>query len=453
MSVVAALYSGISGIVSNGAALAVSGDNIANISTPAFKASSAVFDSALVQRIGSAEIGLGSRLGGTSANFTQGAFANTTKATDLAVQGRGFFVVESSGGDRYYTRAGSFQKNSDGKLVTASGGYLVQGYSIDDTGAVSGTLDSIDLLNVRSTPTATSEVSFSVNLDASEGTSNSASFDGSSFANAEASSDFNVTTNVYDSLGVSRTLVTYFRHLGNNQWAYHTLTAGSNLANYGGATGGTVVLDEGLISFTSSGALSTVNNAVSYSTSDANGTLIAGERINTALAGNNGKIQWAGGANPETMLTFDFGQATGSTATTTQYSAASSVSLVTQDGQSSGDLQAIEVTAAGIIKGSFSNGVTRDIYKIPLAIFPNDEGLTRSGSNLYAAASASGEAQIADAQTAGRGDIRSFSLEQSNTDLAAEFVKIITFQRGFQASSRTVQTAAELLQDLVNIGR
>ncbi len=458
MSVVAALYSGISGIVSNGAALAVSGDNIANISTPAFKSSAAVFESALVQRIGSAEIGLGTRLGGTSANFTQGAFANTTRATDLAIQGRGFFAVDGTGGDRFYTRAGAFLQNSDGKLVTASGGYLLQGYSIDSSGAVSGTLDDIDLLGTTSTPTATSAVTYSLNLNASEGTPNSTTFTGTTFANAESTSDFNVTTNVYDSLGVSRTLVTYFRHLANNQWAYHTLTAGSNLENYGGASGGTVVVDEGLVTFTSSGNLSSVSRASGAlagfgpATLDANGTLVAGERINT-FSGGATTIQWAGGATAQAMLTFDFGQVSGSTAISTQYASPSAVSLVSQDGQSAGDLQSIEITAAGVIKGSFSNGQTRDIYKIPLAIFPNDEGLTRSGNNLYAASSNSGDAQISDAQTAGRGDVRSFSLEQSNTDLAAEFVKIIGYQRAFQASSRTVQTAAELLQDLVRIGQ
>lgn len=449
MSVVAALYSGISGITSNGDALSVAGDNIANISTPAFKASAAVFESALVQQIGNAQIGLGSRLAGTSANFSQGSLANTTRPTDLAIQGSGFFVVNSAAGSPFYTRAGSFQKNATGDLVT-NAGYTLQAYSIDESGNTAGTLSSVSLGSVSSSPNASTKIQFSLNLDA--GATTPSAFDGSSFTNAAATSNFNVTTNVYDSLGNARTVVTYFRKVTNNQYSFHVLTDGANLANYTGASGGTVVLDDGLISFTTAGALSSVSLSNNYSTLDANGSLVAGELIDKSLTSPGGLIQWKGAAT-QSAITYDFGQVSGSSARTTQYAAPSAVTLTTQDGRSQGNLQSIAVNADGSISGSFSNGVTRNIYKIPLALFPNEEGLTRAGNNLYSASSNSGEAQISDAQTAGRGDVRSFSIEQSNTDLAGEFVKIITYQRGFQASSRTVQVAAELLQDLVRLGQ
>jgi flagellar hook protein FlgE len=137
----------------------------------------------------------------------------------------------------------------------------------------------------------------------------------------------------------------------------------------------------------------------------------------------------------------------------TQFSAESAVNNVLQDGRSPGTLQSIEFNAAGTLIGNFSNGTSRDLYQVPLATFPNEEGLGRVGSNLYKESSDSGAAQVGQANSSGRGELRAFSVEQSNVDLASEFVKIITYQRAFQASARTVSTASELLQDLVRLGQ
>lgn len=449
MSVVAALFSGISGISSNGAALAVAGDNIANMSTPAFKSSVAVFESALTQRLGNAEIGLGGRLAGTTANFTQGGFANTTRPTDLAIQGSGFFIVESEGGERFYTRAGIFEKNGTGELVTSAGGLLLQGYAVDSDGGVSGTLSTINLSNIAFEPSATTSVSMSLNLDSSTAIRGDA-FNGTSFPNAETTSDFSVTTNAFDSLGNSRTIITYFRKSAANTWTYHALTDGSNLST---SVSGSVIVGEGTMSFNSDGQLTGVVSSV-LSTGDNDGTREAGENVFDATDGGAaGTIPWAGGASAASPITFDFGQVSGSAASTTQYSASSAVRIISQDGGAQGDLQTISVDTDGTIFGTFSNGSSREVYRIPLATFANEEGLRRAGVNLYSENTSSGLPQIGAALTSGRGEVRSFSVEQSNTDLAAEFVKIITFQRAFQASSRTVSTAAELLQDLVNIGR
>ncbi|MDB5038224.1 MAG: Flagellar hook protein FlgE [Bacteriovoracaceae bacterium] len=449
MSVTAALYSGVSGITSNGDALSVSGDNIANISTPAFKASAAIFESALTQTIGGAQIGLGSRLAATSANFTQGAFAGSSKATDLAIQGKGFFVVKSAGGQNLYTRAGSFSQDRNGNLVTDTSGANLQGYSISESGVISGSLSSINVVNVTSSPAATTKVQLSFNLDASQPTAGAV--DTTSFSNAAASSQFNMSATAHDSLGNDRTVVTYFRKVAANQWSYHVLTDGANLANFTGT--GTAVIQEGLLNFNSSGALTSVTNAQVSSHLNTTGNLVPGDLINPALTAPANEIQWAGGASASGPITFDFGQIAGSVAKSTQYSAPSAPILTSQDGRANGSLQSINFSADGHVSGSFSNGVTRDMYKIPLATFANDEGLTRAGSNTYVESDTSGTAQIGDANASGRGSIKSNELEQSNTDLAGEFVKIITYQRGFQASSRTIQVAAELLQDLVQLGR
>ena len=264
MTVISSLFSGISGIVANGSALSVAGDNIANMSTPAFKTSSAVFETALTQKIGLAEVGLGSRLAATSSNFTQGSFSSSTRDTDLAVQGKGFFIVDNASGSRFYTRAGYFERNSSGQLVTSGGGFILQGYSISDDAneTVSGTLSAISLQTVSSSPVETDEIEFSLNLDASADTGTftvgTTSSSASSFALAEAASNFSVSQTVYDSLGVSHSITTYFTKTAANTWSYNTLVAGEDLENYDGAAGGTVILARGTIVFDTDGSISSV---------------------------------------------------------------------------------------------------------------------------------------------------------------------------------------------------
>ena len=450
MTIISSLFSGISGIASNGSALSVAGDNIANMSTPGFKASAPLFESALVQRIGEAQIGLGSRLAGTSANFTQGAFANSTRSTDLAIQGTGFFIVKDGSENQFYTRAGNFTKDSAGNLVTSVGGYVLQGREVTISGStetVSGTLGPIDFSTVSSAPTATSQVNFSANLDASADLQTT--FTSTSFAAAEASSNFSVSHTIYDSQGQGHSVTTYYNKTAVNTWGYHTLIAGSELSNYTGVAGGTVRISEGVLNFNSSGVLTT--QTPNTTGTEASGNLAAGALV-TPNSSNG--IKWANGAATTTSVTHEFGLGTDSAAVLTQYAAsASSVKNITQDGRPTGELKSIEIGSDGFISGSFSNGTTRHLFKIPLAKFPNEEGLQRVGSNLYAASNTSGDSTVGDAGSSGLGEIRAFSIEQSNVDLASEFVKIITFQRAFQASARTVSTAAELLQDLVNLGR
>lgn len=465
MTVISSLFSGISGIVANGSALSVAGDNIANMSTPAFKASVPVFESALSQRIGEAEVGLGARLAGTTANFSQGAFANTTRATDLAVQGKGFFVVRNDAGDQYYTRAGSFETDSDGDLVTSAGGLRLQGYAIDDSGQVSGSLSGINFESVSSAPVATDEIVFNMNLDADASTASLPAWSSTSFANASASSNFSYSQTIYDSLGNPRTITTFFRKgtVGATQttWNAYTMTLGSNLANWDqtqaepALSEGTVIVSQATLTFDNDdGQLASVVFTPGAG-EDGSGNLAAGDALDPDTYG----LRWSGAntilssgaAVP--VIAHDFGQSSGD-GTVTMFSAAdSTIKSVVQNGRPQGELQSFEVIADGTVRGNFSNGDSRDLYKVPLATFANDNGLTRSGSNLYAESGTSGQSQIGLASSAGRGELRAFSIEQSNVDLASEFVRIITFQRAFQASSRTVSTAAELLQDLVNLGR
>lgn len=467
MSVLASLYSGISGIVSNGSALSVSGDNIANMNTMAFKSGNALFESNLTQRIGDVEVGLGSRLAATNSSFTQGAFSSSTRSTDLAIQGEGFFGVQSAEGTRFYTRAGSFTKDPLGNLVTTVGGYQLLGYRIEN--GSEGTIEEvINFENVSSVPEASSFISMSINLDPDAEVIGGA-FDGTTIANAEASSNFSVPSIMYDSLGRAQQVVTFFRRTDANEWEYYTMTDLANLDDTMASGTGTAVIMAGDVEFDTDGTIlmSTITNDGNGLT-QASATISAGEILNATTG-----IPWAGADavalfnpgvitdgtftrdtdNPEFIV--DFGHLTGSSAVVTQYDTGggSSVSGTGTDGIGVGQLQSIDILKDGVVRGIFSNGQSQDLFRIPLVKFANQEGLSRVGANLFQATSNSGDPLFGRASQGGLGEIRSFSLEQSNVDLASEFVKIIQFQRAFQASSRTISAAADLLQDLVNLAR
>jgi len=488
MTVISSLFSGISGIVTNGSALSVSGDNIANMSTPGFKSSVPVFESALSQRIGEAEVGLGSRLAGTSSNFTRGALKNTTRNTDLAIQGKGFFVVQSASGEQFYTRAGMFQQDSTGLLVTSAGGYQLQGYAITTNGSqelIAGTLSSINFSTVSSNPEATDEITYALNLN-SDASTPAAAWDLDTFEDASSTSNFSYSQTIYDSLGNPRSITTYFRKVGDNTWDYRTLTAGSNLDPSVLAAGfpndGTVIIGRGRLTFSDgsggipAGSL-TANNDLNQTLDEddnfglgthprnASGVVIPedvnGDRLIPAggAIGRTDGIVWNNGAGSTVAsslgvpLEHSFG-VIGEGSSTTQYAATdSTLKSVIQNGRTQGELQSIEIESDGTIRGNFSNGATRNLLKIPVATFSNEDGLARQGTNLFTESGTSGQPQIGLPGTAGKGTLTSFAIEQSNVDLASEFVNIITLQRAFQASSRTVSTAAELLQDLVNLGR
>ncbi|PIR23473.1 MAG: hypothetical protein COV44_02525 [Deltaproteobacteria bacterium CG11_big_fil_rev_8_21_14_0_20_45_16] len=464
MTVLASLFSGISGIVSNGSALSVSGDNIANMNTMAFKSGNALFESNLTQKIGEVEVGLGSRLAATNTSFTQGAFGSSSRPTDLAIQGSGFFAVENAQNQRFYTRAGSFSQDAQGRLVTTVGGLRLLGYQITD-GVASSTALPINLASINSTPEASTTISISMNLTPTS-TEPANAFDGSSFTSAEGSSNFSVPGTLYDSLGTARDIITYFRKTSTpNRWEYYVLSNLDNLQDSAGvydvdpAAGDddTVILKGGTVTFDTDGTLLSKSETVAVTTINGwsvGGTasyIEAGELLNATS-----DIQWNGAdALDFDEFQADFGDVSGSSAVATQYDNGSDsvATFVQSDGQGVGSLQSIDITEEGIIRGIFSNGDSRDLYSIPLATFANVEGLSRTGSNLFQATAQSGDPLLGGAGTTGRGEIRSFSIEQSNVDLATEFVKIIQFQRAFQASARTITAAADILQDLVNLGR
>jgi flagellar hook protein FlgE len=247
-------------------------------------------------------------------------------------------------------------------------------------------------------------------------------------------SNFSTPVTVYDSLGNDHVVTLYFRkdNLGaaGNTWDWFgVVDAGES------TTGATEIQAQGSVTFNTSGALYT-ESAVTYPT---------------------GGFNFTGGALQNQMIAFDFGtsltQGGNGTDGTTQYGTTSGVSMLTQDGYSSGTLQRVSIDQDGVLKGIFSNGNDLTLGQVLLADFSSPTGLESSGMNLYKETYDSGQPLIGGAGSGGRGLVKSSTLELSNVDIAREFVNMITAQRGFQANSKIITTTDELLAELVNLKR
>lgn len=449
MTVLSSLFSGISGLVANGSALSVIGDNIANVNTIGFKRGSASFENALTQKIANAQVGLGSRLSNVAVNFAQGTFETTSNVTDLAINGSGFFVVKAADG-QFYTRAGNFFRDKDGKLVNPNG-YVLQGYAVDSTtNTEEGTLSDIVISNETSAPVVTSEVVLKLNLDKDESIKGAWTLpaDGASMTAATAMSNCQTSCTVYDSLGTAHSVTVFFNKTAESTWEYHALVDAGELT--GGTAGQTVVIESGTLTFNT--ADGTLNTHAVVAPTDGNpaGAPQAGRYYD--------RIQWKGAAEVlATNLNFDFGAGSVAPASgdgqITQYAQDFEIVANTANGRPAGRINSFEFNEDGYLVGQFTNGETRNLYRLALATFASEQNLQRNGGNLFAETADSGTANINFANTSGRGSIRGSQLEMSNVDLATEFVKMVITQRGFQASARTISTTDQLLAELVNLGR
>ncbi len=408
------LFAGVSGMRNHQVRLDVIGNNIANVNTLGFKASRVTFEEALSQLVQGAsrpgatgagsiggsnpmQVGLGVNLGSIDTLFTQGNLENTGITTDLAIQGDSLFVL-SDGSRNYYTRAGNFQIDAAGRLVSATNGFTVQGRIAVD-GVLTQQVGDIILPISQSSPAqATTAVHLAGTLDAqaADGTERESSI------------------TVYDSLGASHELRIVFTKNGAN-WDY------SVYADDGAAAIGT-----GSVTFTPDGRLNTPETA--------------------AISFDPGN-----GAN---TLSIDlvFGT-TGGLDGLTGFGGAMTAALREQNGYTAGELEAITIDRTGTITGSFSNGMVMTLAQIALADFNNPAGLYKDGGNMYTESPNSGTPVIGFAGESSPSTIASGTLEMSNVDLAQEFTNMIIAQRGFQSNARVISSSDEMLQELVNLKR
>jgi flagellar hook protein FlgE len=423
MSLLNALYSGVSGLSANGLAIAVIGDNIANVNTVGFKGSRILFQDLLSQTVLGGQVGRGTAPQVIDKLMAQGNLQSTGSATDLALNGDGFFILRNRSGGLYYTRAGQFRLDAQGYLVNPAG-LFVQGYPESQSGVAFG-MQSLQLASAQSPPRTTTTATLTANLDAAaEVAPGGPAFDP---ANPAATSNFSSAMTVYDSLGQAHTLTLYFRKTAPGQWEWFAIAPAGDLA----APPPSGYSANGTLTFDPNGALQAATTASS-------------------------RFDFVG-AQPGQTIQFDFGRSISAGGTglagTTQFASPSTVSFQSQDGYAAGTLQGITIDRDGVVSGSFSNGTTRSLARIAVATFQSQAGLEKAGGGLYRETLASGPALVGRANEGNRGSVASSSLELSNVDLAQEFISLITAQRAYQANSKTITTADALLGEVINLKR
>ncbi|WP_341252560.1 flagellar hook protein FlgE [Euzebya pacifica] len=415
------MYSGISGPRSHQIYMDTVGSNIANVNTTGYKSSGVIFSDMLSQVLtgagapgelsggtNPAQVGLGTRIAGIQTSFVQGATQLTGRATDMAIQGDGFFVARS-GGENLYTRAGSLSFDANGALVTPSGG-IIQGWSANANGVVDINSPVTDLT-----------VPIGQILQPNESTS--VQLGGNLPADAEVGDAIVTTIDIVDSRGTPLPLTLTWTKTGDDAWEVSATTPdpanpGSNLDLISPATP---------VTFDPSTGLPSIGSTT------------------IATAGLPG--EWAG-----TDVTVDFGEP-GDPDGLVQFSGEQTMTALGQDGSEIGFLRSFSIDPSGLISGVFSNGMRRDLGQVALAAFNNPTGLERAGDTAFRATANSGEAAMGVAGTGPFGSIAGGTVEMSNVDLAAEFTNMISAQRGFQANSRVITASDEILQDLVNMKR
>lgn len=412
---IGSLFAGISGLNVNSTAMTVIGDNIANVNTTGFKSNRASFANILsqsLQGVGGNDIGRGVEFWGTTPLWSQGSIENTNSPTDMAINGKGFFILQDNSGSNFYSRAGDFIFDRDGYLINPDN-LLVQGYTISainpDGTFVLGNIGNINVPGQSTTPpAATSVFTVDVNLD----------------AGAAVSDTYATTLSVYDSLGNAIPLTITFTKTGSNAWSAAVSAPAS-------------VVDPADITIS--------NNNFTF---DGTGRLNNGTDPTISL------VNLLGGA-ANLSITWDIFDDTTSVTNgdLTQYAASFMNTFQTQNGNPSGTLRGVSVDEFGVVTGAYSNGLFTPLYQVALADFPNYYGLTKMGKNLYAESGSSGQAMAGVPQSGRLGSISSNAIEMSNVDLAQEFVKMITTQRAFQANSKVITASDEILAELINIKR
>lgn len=427
MSILSSFNIGVTGLNAAGQAMGVVGDNIANAGTHGFKSSRAEFQDMLANSLkgidGGDQMGSGTKLAHITSQFTQGTVARTQNITDLAINGNGFFVVDAPFG-KGYTRDGSFHFDKEGFMINGDG-YKVQGFQPDEKGNITNKQGSIKLGNTNIAATPTSELKMSLNLDSRD---SAKVFDPK---NPDKTSNFNTSVTVYDSVGTARLITLYFnKSADGSNWDYHAMVDGADAAN--GVPGQMQEMANGKLKFNQKGLL---------------------EEETPGLNSFN----FNKGAQPNQQIALNFGASikeggTGLDAAT-QFGSKASVARHSQDGASAATLASMSFNDDGVLTAVYDNGVQRELGQVAVAKFENNEGLFKTGKNLFKETRKSGQAALGKPGADGRGEVLAKSIEQSNVDIAQEFIGLMAAQRNFQANTRTITTSDQMLQEVLNIKR
>lgn len=428
----------LSGLNAASTDLSVISNNIANASTTGFKKSRSEFADVVpagVNGAGLNAIGAGVNVANVAQNYSQGNLEFTENVLDLAISGQGFFL-QSDGGVREYSRAGQFQVDRSGYIVSNSGSRL-QAFQPDTAGNITGAIGDLYLDRSDISPSATGAltsnggISAVLNLNANS----AASFAptpaaGPSTFNPNDPATYNNSTSmsVYDSLGNQLIATMYFRQTSTpNEWEMHTYLTDNNGSQIEiPINGSTFANDPTRMIFNNDGTLASITPTVgSFGTVD-----LSPVDPGTGAAFLDFEIDFSG---------------------TTQFGSSFSVASLDQDGFTSGRINGISVSEDGIIQARFTNGQNRVLGQVALANFNNPQGLQQLGDTVWAETAESGAALVGAPNTSTLAAIQSGALEGSNVDLTEQLINMITAQRNFQANAQVISTADQITQTIINI--
>jgi flagellar hook protein FlgE len=401
---------GLSGLNAASKTLEVIGNNVSNANTVGFKQSRAEFADVFANSLngsGTSQIGIGTQISTVAQQFTQGNITATNNSLDIAINGGGFFRM-SNNGEITYTRNGQFQLDKSGYIVNSQGNRLT-GYTANASGVLStGAPSDISINTSDLQPSATSAVVGTFNLDSRNTALTAAGFDPTDPTTYHNSS----AVTVYDSLGNSHNIQSYFVKTAAGTWDVFTTADGVSTTTLPTPTA-TLTFGGTGTSPTSAPALPTVGFTPTT------------------------------GANP-VSFTMDYSNST-------QFGSNFSINTLSQDGYSSGRLAGFSTSSDGTIIGRYTNGQSRALGQVVLASFVNPNGLKSLGGNAWADSADSGTPLVGAPNSGGLGVLQSSAIEDSNVDLTAELVNMITAQRVYQANAQTIKTQDQVLQTLVNL--
>ena len=415
---------GLSGLNATSKNLEVIGNNIANASTYGAKSSRAEFSdmyASAMNGAGANAIGIGVSLQAVSQQFTQGNIASSQNPMDLAINGSGFFQVTDGKNPTMYTRNGQFKVDRDGFVVNGQGNKLM-GYAADGAGTIlPGQAKPLQMPTAGITPSATTKIKLEMNLDARAATTLPAA--GNPIDITDPTTYNNATSlTVFDAKGQDVALTYYFQKAATDTWNVYITANGTPLAT--DASGNLAASTQ--IVFPSNGSAptspaGTVALNIPASTNAAGATTLAipGVALNV------------GGAS--------------------QYGSAFGVTDLSQNGYAAGQLVGIQFESNGIVTARYSNGQSKPAGQVEIATFRNPQGLQPMGGNSWARTYSTGDPILGVPGDGNLGVLQSGALEESNVDMTAELVNMITAQRIYQANAQTIKTQDQVLQTLVNL--
>jgi flagellar hook protein FlgE len=459
------LYSGVSGLKNHQIRMDVIGHNVSNVNTHGYKAERVNFMDLLSQELSGAsepkenigginpqQVGLGSLIASIDKLMTQGSLQNTGKNTDVAISGEGFFIIRD-GDKQFYTRAGFFDIDKDGFYVHPGTGLRVQGWNArtDQNGnAYINTATTIEDIRIplyqKKPAKATTEVVYQSNLNqAVEIVPPDATEDQiREFIQGppEKRRGHLTTINIYDPEGNKRELRLEIYKVGENLWRGRVNIDNAenitvNVVGPDGVDTNVPGNNQFEIGFTSDGKIASVSDGA--------------DTLNSGSLDVFVTFRIPGNPEPQTIK-LKMGEA-GTVNGITQFASEFTMRAKEQDGYPMGYLEAFTIDNTGTIIGTYTNGVKEPLAKIALAIFTNPAGLNKEGETKFSYSMNSGEPNIGEAGSGGRGKILAGLLEMSNVDLTDQFTDMIVTQRGFQANSRTITTTDQMIQEVLGLKR